>query len=79
MKEKFVDYGTVHKVEVISSSKHFIACHSKDINEGFILIGHGIEDLPKVGDVGKVVFERDNRRGHWQYYPSAAIDSTKVK
>lgn len=69
MKEKIVDYGTEHPVKILSASKQLVACHATDIGEGFLLLGHGLSQLPKVGDKGKIIFERDNRRGHWQYYP----------
>lgn len=69
MKETIVEYGTEHDVTVISSHPAVIAVHAKLINEGFMLIGHGLEKLPSVGDDGKIIFERDARRGHWQYYP----------
>lgn len=69
MLERVFEYGAEYKAEVISSSKAVIGVHATEINEGFLLLGHGIEQLPKVGDKCKIVFEKDGRRGHWEWYP----------
>lgn len=70
MEERKVDYGTTHEVSVISASKLLITVHAEKINEGFLLVGHGLTVLPAIEDKGKIVFERDQRKGHWQYYPA---------
>lgn len=70
MKEKLIEYGTTHNVYVTSATKNIIGVVCPEIKEGFLLIGHGLTDLPEVNDKGKIVFERDQRRGHWQWYPS---------
>lgn len=73
MKEKIVEYGSSHQVTVLSAHKQVIAVHAEAINEGFMLIGHGLKMLPAAGDKGKIVFERDRRRGHWEWYPNPVI------
>ncbi len=69
MQEKIVEYGTKHKAKVLTASKNVIAVHATVINEGFFLIGHGLEVLPAIGDEGEIIFERDKNRGHWQWHP----------
>jgi len=71
MLKKIIPYGTKHQVTVLSASKHVIAVHASGINEGFLLIGHGVENLPQQGDKGKIIFERDTRAGHWEWYPKS--------
>lgn len=68
MKERKFEYGETFQVEVISASSGLVAVHAYEINEGFLLMSHGMVDLPAPGDKGKIIFERDNYRGHWQYY-----------
>jgi hypothetical protein len=68
VKEKLVNYGEKRNVVVESADKDVIICIDKSTNEGFILMYHGLKVLPKAGDKGTIVFERDNRKGHWQYY-----------
>lgn len=70
MKTKIEEYGTRHDVEVIHSEEKVVAVRAFDNNEGYILIGHGLDPLPKVGDKGHIIFERNNlpTRGHWQFY-----------
>jgi hypothetical protein len=69
MKEKQINYGEVRNVTVDKADKDIILCVDKSINEGFILMFHGLETLPAAGDDGIIVFEKDSRNGHWQYYP----------
>jgi hypothetical protein len=68
MKERGVNYGEKRDVTVESADDVAIICIDKSAKEGFVLMYHGLKTLPKVGDEGRIVFERDNRRGHWQYY-----------
>ena len=71
MQERIFEYGTKVNVEVVSSNKNLVAVADfNEPREGYILLGHGLTILPNKGDKGYIVFERDNRRGHWQYYPS---------
>jgi hypothetical protein len=70
MNKKIVDYGTTYQVIVHSADSKCIICGAPSINEGFVLLYHGIEDYPTKGDEGKIVFEKDSANGHWQYYPS---------
>lgn len=69
MKEKIVDYGTEHPIKIIHGDKNVITGVATDINEGFVVIGHGLKEIPNEGDLGKIIFERDKNRGHWQFYP----------
>lgn len=71
METRIINYGESREVTVESVDKAFIICIGKKDNEGYVLIGHGLSTLPKPGDNGKIVFERDKRKGHWQYYPQA--------
>lgn len=60
-----------HNVTVASADKKVIIATGDEIKEGFILIGHGMKDLPCKGDKGKVVFESGGiKGGYWQYYPN---------
>lgn len=68
MKEVIVNYGEKRNVTVESVDKDVIVCLDKSINEAFVLIYHGLKTLPKPGDKGTIVFERNARKGHWQYY-----------
>lgn len=69
MQEKIIPFGEEHPVKVISSDKNMITCHATDNNEGYILLGHGMEQLPKIGEIGKIVFEKGGPKGgYWQYY-----------
>jgi len=74
---KVFKYGTTYKAVVVSADKNIIAVYTDDTptREGFLLLGHGIIDLPVKGDIGKIVFERDNRQGHWQWYPGKKFDA----
>lgn len=69
MQVKIIEFGTKHKVIVDSADKTVIICHAPKINEGFLLMFHGLETLPSKGDKGTIIFEKDSNRGHWQYYP----------
>lgn len=68
MIERVYEYGRTFEVKVETASKDMIVVIAPDINEGFVLLGHGLTDLPSPGDKGIIVFERDSKRGHWQYY-----------
>ncbi len=68
MQERIVDYGTTHDVTIQSSSHVVIIAVDESINEAFVLMYHGMTQLPTVGDKGKIIFVRNNRR-HWQFYP----------
>lgn len=71
MKEKVIPFGEAHPVEVIQSSKVLVTVHASDNNEGYMLMGHGLNPLPNVGDSGKIVFEKGGPKGgYWQYYPN---------
>lgn len=69
MKEKIIEYGTEHEVEIMGANEIIISAVAPGINEGFLLMYHGMEKLPHAGDKGKIIFERDTRKGHWQFYP----------
>lgn len=71
MEKKIIPYGTERPVTVGSSDAKMIFVVGDDDNEGYFLIGHGIKDLPKSGDKGKIVFEKGGpMKGYWQYYPN---------
>lgn len=70
MKTKIVNYGTEYEVLVIHTSKYMIMVKEPEINEAFVLINHGLQVLPQINDVGRIVFEKDSNKGHWQYYPN---------
>lgn len=62
-------YGTTYEVVVISSTKLVLAVMEPISKEGFILAMHGLKELPKVGERGKIVFvEGGPTGGHWKYY-----------
>lgn len=69
MQEKVIDYGTSHEVEVDSATSSMMIVLGTEVRKAFVLLGHGLKDLPKKGDKGTIIFERDSKRGHWQWYP----------
>lgn len=71
MKQKVIEYGTTHDVEVDSVSAMLIVVIAPDIKEGFMLMGHGMQKLPNKGDKGKIVFEKGGpMNGYWKFYPN---------
>lgn len=71
MEKKVIPYGTEYQVEVESANERLITVIARSISEGFFLMGHGIKDLPKPGDKGKIVFTKGGpMKGYWKYYPS---------
>ncbi len=75
MKEKIIEYGTTHEVEVDSATQKAILVIAPEIKEGFVLMGHGMQKLPKNGDKGKIVFERGGpKNGYWKFYPNKNED-----
>lgn len=74
MKEKIIDYGTTYNVEVFQSSKSVLAVKGNDPLEAYVMIHHGIDPIPAVGELGYIVFEKDANRGHWQYYKKENLD-----
>lgn len=73
MKQKIIDYGATYQVVIESADAKCIICIAPSINEGFILLHHGLINIPNKGDKGKIIFERDKEKGHWQYYPNLVI------
>jgi hypothetical protein len=74
MQQKTINYGDTKNVTVDFVSEKVIICFD-DVNHGgeieaYVLIYHGLKKMPAKGDRGKVVFERDSKQGHWQYYPA---------
>jgi hypothetical protein len=70
MRTKTVEYGTTHDVEVLKASKNLITVVDEN-NEGYLLANHGVEDLPKEGDKGKITFTEHNgsTKGYWKFTP----------
>lgn len=68
MEKKVIEYGTQHKVKVLSATDKLITVVDEN-GEGYFLIGHGITELPKEGDLGKITFiENDTPlKGYWHY------------
>jgi hypothetical protein len=79
MNKKIVGYGTTYYVEVEHADAKCIVCIAKSISEGFVLLYHGLKNIPKKNDKGKIVFERDKSSGHWQYYPQLVIHTMPIK
>lgn len=70
MEERIIPFGTTHNVTVDSASVMMIVVIADEINEGFVLTGHGMEVLPKKDDKGTIVFERGGPLGgYWKYLP----------
>lgn len=71
MQQKIIPYGTKHTVTVIGAEKLVVTVVDEN-NEGYFLIGHGLDPLPKVDDEGTIIFEQNSgaAKGHWQYYPN---------
>ena len=78
MKEKIVEYGTTHNVTVIDSNKSLITVVADDIKEGFLLMFHDMKILPEKGDRGKIIFERNSKRGYWKLYPFFKLTAENV-
>jgi hypothetical protein len=71
MEKKIIDYGTEHQVKVLSATEKLITVVDEN-GEGYLLVGHGLKELPKVGDIGKITFIKSNTpfNGHWHYEKS---------
>jgi len=68
MREKTWPYGTEFKAEVMSANKTLIAV-TADSGEAFLLMYHGVKDLPKEGEIGKIVFTKGGPTGgYWKWY-----------
>lgn len=72
MKTKQIEYGTTFNVTVISASKQLIAVVADENNEGYLLMGHGISDLPKPDSKGTIIFTKSNgmTKGYWHFTPA---------
>lgn len=69
MQKQVIQFGTTHEVTVMSASAMMITVHAPLINEAFILMGHGMKELPKEGDKGAIKFEPGGPAGgYWKYY-----------
>lgn len=69
MKERVYEYGTEYTVRVDKSDKDMIIVICDEIKEGFVLLYHGMNELPSMGDVGKIVFTKGGpKKGYWKYY-----------
>jgi hypothetical protein len=68
MEKKIIEYGTQYKCKVLSATDKLITVVD-DNGEGYLLMGHGIKDLPKEGDLGKITFMKSNNQmnGYWHY------------
>ena len=68
MEKKVIEYGTEHKVKVLSATDEIITVVA-DNGEGYMLVGHGIKELPKEGDSGKITFVKSDTpfNGHWHF------------
>ncbi len=68
MDKKTIEYGTQHKVKVLSATDEIITVVA-DNGEGYLLIGHSVMELPKEGDTGKITFIKSNtpNNGHWHF------------
>lgn len=77
MKKRTWEYGTKYAVVVVSADSKLMVMHSKEINEGFMLMNHGEKILPKCGDFGIITFTKGGPTGgYWKWQP---IDSTKTE
>lgn len=68
MQQKTWPYGTTYDVIVEKSDEKMILVVAKSINEGFILMGHGLkgDDLPAPKSSGKIVFTKGGPKGgYW--------------
>lgn len=74
MQQKIIPYGTKHTVTVIRAEKLVLVLVDEN-KEGYIIVGHGLDSLPKVDDEGIIIFEQNDgvAKGHWQYYPNYPI------
>lgn len=80
MKTQIIPYGTTHKVRIEYSTKTIIMAVGQEIKEGFVLMHHGLKELPEINDTGKIVFEKGGpNNGHWQFYPETIKGIQKVQ
>jgi len=68
MEREIIEYGTKVNVKVMTASKSLISVVG-DNGQGYLLLGHGIKDLPKIGELGQITFVKSNTqfKGHWHY------------
>jgi hypothetical protein len=77
MISKVIPYGTTHEVVIESSTPTLIVARGINNNEGFMLMFHGLTDLPPVGEKGTVTFVENNgpSKGHWKYESKNWMDN----
>lgn len=78
MNIKNVDYGTTFDVVVLSCTENVLTVRAPEINEGFILVGHGVHPLPVENDKGVIVFVQDKGIGHWEFTISDSNFKEKI-
>jgi hypothetical protein len=72
MQQKIIDYGTTHDAVVLSAKKEVIIVKGIDNNEGYVLIGHRLDDasLPAIGNEGTITFTKGGPEGgYWKWEP----------
>lgn len=70
MEKKVIAYWTRLGCTVIDSAPNMVTVEV-DKKEVYFLMGHGLKELPKVGDVGMITFLKSQREpfGFWHYTP----------
>jgi len=68
MEKKIINYGTEHQVKVLSATDKLITVVDEN-GEGYLLVGHGIKELPKINDGGKITFVKSDSplNGYWHF------------
>jgi len=78
MQKRTWTYGTELDVKVFSATKTDIVVICEKINEGFILVNHGVKDLPKKDDEGKIIFTKGGPTGgYWSWKPANSVKDGK--
>lgn len=68
MKTKVIKYGKTLEVTVLSASRSLISVVAED-GGCYLLMGHGMTELPNKEDKGWIVFEKGGAMGgYWKYY-----------
>lgn len=71
MKQKVIPFGETHPVKVIKASKSLIIVHATDNNQAYVLIHHGIQNLPVKEENGTIEFKMGGPTGgYWHFIPS---------
>lgn len=67
METKVIPFGTERAAFVVRATKDTIIVHASD-GQGYVLLAHGLDPLPPVGETGTITFTQGGPMGgYWKY------------